>query len=218
MPSPRKGEKQKDFITRCMGDAEANSSFPDSNQRAAFCYSQYKNKKTKLSKQFNFGANGKLRTVLPQEFKSHVVQHLRSVGVTPKSLEDAGFRLKSRRPVSDAKDLKFAYSGPAETADPMRDPANTLKSYLDTRTSLIRYAYTGPYDDLCRDFCSEMMEMGLLYRREDINMMSFSMSNPDFGIYSIWEYCGSYNCRHDWEELEYESVDEVEAESGNIEE
>lgn len=44
MPSPRDGETRKEFISRCMGDSEANDSFPESDQRAAFCYSQWRNK------------------------------------------------------------------------------------------------------------------------------------------------------------------------------
>jgi len=35
MPSPRKDERQDAFIERCMGDAEAISSFPKVDQRAA---------------------------------------------------------------------------------------------------------------------------------------------------------------------------------------
>ena len=51
MPTPRKGEKKDEFISRCMGDEEANADFPDQKQRAAFCYSQWerKGKKKKMS-------------------------------------------------------------------------------------------------------------------------------------------------------------------------
>lgn len=41
MPTPIKGENKNDFIDRCMGDPEANNSFPDSKQRYAFCNSQW---------------------------------------------------------------------------------------------------------------------------------------------------------------------------------
>lgn len=44
MPSPKKREKQGDFIARCMGSEESAKSFPDSKQRAAFCYKQWKSK------------------------------------------------------------------------------------------------------------------------------------------------------------------------------
>ena len=45
MPNPNPKEKQSDFVSRCMGDPEANKSFPDQKQRAAFCYSQYRRSK-----------------------------------------------------------------------------------------------------------------------------------------------------------------------------
>lgn len=45
MPKPRANESERDFITRCMLDDEARSDFPNSNQRLAFCYSQFRNKR-----------------------------------------------------------------------------------------------------------------------------------------------------------------------------
>lgn len=47
MPSPRKDEPKEDFISRCMGDEEARKTFPDQKQRAAFCYSQWRNRNKK---------------------------------------------------------------------------------------------------------------------------------------------------------------------------
>ena len=44
MPSPNKGEQRKDFISRCMSSQEAINTFPDSRQRAAFCYGQWEKK------------------------------------------------------------------------------------------------------------------------------------------------------------------------------
>ena len=37
MPSPRKNEKRKDFIKRCMSSEKSKKSFPDIDQRYAFC-------------------------------------------------------------------------------------------------------------------------------------------------------------------------------------
>lgn len=39
MPRPETGENKQDFISRCMGDAEAVSDFPDDKQRFAVCQS-----------------------------------------------------------------------------------------------------------------------------------------------------------------------------------
>jgi len=41
MPSPREGESEKDFVSRCMGDKEAKSDFPNQDQRYAFCINKY---------------------------------------------------------------------------------------------------------------------------------------------------------------------------------
>lgn len=43
MPTPRKGEEQKAYISRCMGSSEMNSEFPDSSQRAAVCHTYWRN-------------------------------------------------------------------------------------------------------------------------------------------------------------------------------
>ena len=39
MPEPRPTETETEFLARCMGDEEARESFPDDQQRAAFCHS-----------------------------------------------------------------------------------------------------------------------------------------------------------------------------------
>ena len=44
MPSPREGEREKEYISRCMSSEEAKRDFPDSKQRVAFCHSKWRNK------------------------------------------------------------------------------------------------------------------------------------------------------------------------------
>jgi len=41
MPSPRSGESRQNFVGRCMSSAEAQASFPHTDQRLAFCESTY---------------------------------------------------------------------------------------------------------------------------------------------------------------------------------
>jgi hypothetical protein len=41
---PEGGEGQDEFISRCMGDSQMNSEFPESDQRAAVCYSYWRRK------------------------------------------------------------------------------------------------------------------------------------------------------------------------------
>lgn len=37
MPTPNKNEKRSEFISRCMGDGEMNTKFPNRAQRLAVC-------------------------------------------------------------------------------------------------------------------------------------------------------------------------------------
>lgn len=76
----------------------------------------------------------------------------------------------------------------------------------DSNTGFItrtRYKYVGPQDSKNRDFCSDLMSANRVYRREDIDQMTLQMANPQFGSYNIFEYRGSYNCRHRWVKITY---------------
>lgn len=42
MPEPKQDETQQEFLSRCMEDGESISTFPDEEQRAAFCFSQWR--------------------------------------------------------------------------------------------------------------------------------------------------------------------------------
>ena len=42
IPKPNKDESQKDFVSRCMGNDTMNSEYPGQEQRAAVCYSQWR--------------------------------------------------------------------------------------------------------------------------------------------------------------------------------
>jgi hypothetical protein len=46
-----------------------------------------------------------------------------------------------------------------------------------------------------------VLDLNLIYRKEDIDTMTTNMANPEFGLYSIWDYKGSYGCRHRWHRL-----------------
>ena len=44
LPKPKSGENKDNFISRCMGSGEMNSEYPEQDQRAAVCYSQWERK------------------------------------------------------------------------------------------------------------------------------------------------------------------------------
>lgn len=54
MPEPMSDESESQFISRCMSDEEANNSFPDEEQRLAFCYSQWEKPKMTQHKLMSF--------------------------------------------------------------------------------------------------------------------------------------------------------------------
>jgi hypothetical protein len=81
------------------------------------------------------------------------------------------------------------------------DPNNTDGDPLGG--DLIRYKYVGPRDSKNRDFCRIMLEQNRVFRKEDILQMENATANPQFGNYSIWEYRGSYNCRHRFVQVTY---------------
>lgn len=70
---------------------------------------------------------------------------------------------------------------------------------------LVRYKYDGVRDKKNRNFCRRVLDYqsrtGRVFRREDINQMSFRSENSEFGTYSIFRYKGSYGCRHKWQRL-----------------
>ena len=55
--TPKKSEKQGEFVSRCMGDETMNKDFPNQKQRAAVCYSQWGDKKAKASVVLGEGKN-----------------------------------------------------------------------------------------------------------------------------------------------------------------
>lgn len=44
IPKPRKDEERDDFVSRCAGDSEMNSEYPDQKQRLAICNTQWRRK------------------------------------------------------------------------------------------------------------------------------------------------------------------------------
>ena len=85
------------------------------------------------------------------------------------------------------------------------------KSSGDAGMFKIRYRYSGSLSANSRTFCVEMVglsDSGKVYRKEDINQMSFSGVNGQFApkgrsTYSIFKYKGGAYCHHKWQRLIY---------------
>lgn len=73
----------------------------------------------------------------------------------------------------------------------------------------VRYAYApADSDSESREFCTNMVAAGKIYRKEDIMQMSTKAVNPGWGLggadtYDIWLYKGGGSCRHYWERRVY---------------
>jgi hypothetical protein len=53
-----------------------------------------------------------------------------------------------------------------------------------------------------------MLRANLLFRKEDINNMTVKAENKQFGVYDIFKWKGSFNCRHYWQGLIYTRLNE----------
>lgn len=82
-----------------------------------------------------------------------------------------------------------------------------LNSKEDDAVYKVRYAYMPvTKNPKSRDFCKKMegfTERGVVFRKEDINMMSFRGVNRELGHkkqnYSLLKFKGGKNCHHFWE-------------------
>lgn len=126
------------------------------------------------------------REIIDERLTKLFLEHLKLVGESEEKLFSEGWIVDD--------ELKMAIES---------DP--NLPSMMDTDKKLIRYVYKvlpgkgAPIIPTTRDFCREVVNLNLVYRKEDINQMSFRSENEEFGTYSIWKYKGSYGCRHYWD-------------------
>lgn len=95
------------------------------------------------------------------------------------------------------------------------DLAETSKQ--DNKGYKVRYAYMPVRKSAnSRDFCKRMeslTEKDIVYRLEDINMMSFRGVNKELGHkgrnYSLFKFKGGKNCHHFWEKRVYKKKTQV---------
>lgn len=128
--------------------------------------------------------------VLADEEIPQVIQMFHAYGEPQGLLEKEGFRITEIKPVGKKE---FAI---------LSDP--NAPSAQDTPDVKFRYKYVGPQDTKNRTFCAEMMRANRVFRIEDILEMSDRNVNPvGPDGYDMFEWRGSYNCRHRWVQLIY---------------
>jgi hypothetical protein len=143
-----------------------------------------------------FGRQGV--AVVTDELVQPIINHLKKKGEKREDLEKDGWVLiqDESQMTREGVKLRLMPVGFSDISSNPEDP-----SFLDKGLYKIRYEYRGPRDDKNRDFCAEVLDLNLIYRKEDIDTMTTNMANPEFGMYSIWDYKGSYGCRHRWHRL-----------------
>lgn len=110
-----------------------------------------------------------------------------------------------------------------------KDDANPNKdSKQDNAGFKVRYAYAPVRKSSgSREFCKKMealTEKNIVFRKEDIGMMSFKGANRELGHkkqnYSLFLYKGGVNCKHLWERRVYRKrvSDETEVEASDAKE
>lgn len=89
LPKPKKGEKENEFISRCM--SELNDEYPDEDQRAAICHSQWEDKDKEGSSSRVLDIILKSHwAILPETLQTiHdvVLNHAELLNATPQSFE-----------------------------------------------------------------------------------------------------------------------------------
>ena len=97
------------------------------------------------------------------------------------------------------------------------DAKPSKSSVQDNKGYKVRYAYMPIRNNPnSRDFCKSMEKLtarDIVFRKEDINMMSFRGVNKELGHkkrnYSLFKYKGGVNCHHYWERIVYKKKDRV---------
>lgn len=97
------------------------------------------------------------------------------------------------------------------------DAKPSKSSVQDNKGYKVRYAYMPMRNSAdSRDFCRSMESLtgkDIVFRKEDINMMSFRGINKELGHkqrnYSLLKFKGGVNCHHFWERRVYKKKDRV---------
>ena len=127
---------------------------------------------------------------LPEDRQDQILDELQRVGISEQSLIEQGYEI-----VSNSSHRKITLGVNKNDAKPDLPTNDTKGSFK------VLYRYSGPLDDKNRKFCRRLLKLDLLFRKEDIDRLTIKGANEEFGYYDIFQYKGSYNCRHRWNKV-----------------
>ncbi len=132
-----------------------------------------------------------LKDAMTREFAGLAIEQSRIIGKQLDLMVMSGQPVtKATKAIAQQLDTKFApYAKTyAETSLAIYDRLVTADTYPTEADS--EYMYAGPLDDLCRDFCRDLV--GKVFTYSEIEAMDNGQL-PDVFITG-----GGYNCRHQW--------------------
>jgi hypothetical protein len=146
---------------------------------------------------------------LKEELETELLKYLETVGESEWDLL-LNHELVS---VEDASDEPEEFNA-EEYLNSLKLSKPQLDSKLDSKIFKVRYKYVrinqapaNKKGNKGRKFCKTLIAKNKIYRKEDIDMLSFRGENKSFGhngkAYSIWKYKGGKWCKHAWERRVY---------------
>lgn len=141
---------------------------------------------------------------LPSNIQDELLEKLSLTGISIESLEKEGYELIDEEDFAKAKE--FNKLPRVNSAKPDKDTSEMKGNFK----VLYQYRNAGGTSattiNNSRDFCRKVVSMGKLWRKEDIDQMSFTGVNGDFAqagsnTYDILKFAGGENCRHEWKKV-----------------
>ena len=166
-------------------------------------FTQLDNIETKIKREEETGEklSSQEKNDFDDEQGDDLLSQLESLG---EKVDESDWELIHTEKVEDTE-AEFDFTKLAEVS---KDDAKPNKSSSqDNSTYKVRYSYAPVRNSAnSRRFCMRMETLtgqNLVFRKEDINMMSFRGVNKELGHkgqnYSLFKYKGGVNCHHYWE-------------------
>ena len=151
---------------------------------------------------------------LPIATQDRLLERLREVGISNETLQKEGYEEVTKEEYM--KSQEFALPNRSD-AKPDLPTNNTRGGYKVLFKYQVKAGEGPSIKSNSRDFCIDLINMNLLFRKEDIDRLTIKGANAEeFGYYDIFKYKGSYNCRHEWKEVYVKQKAETIADKPNL--
>ena len=192
------GESKESYLERCI--PQLKSEGYDQDQAVAICMDTFDIDAQGLPNYDNEASGSEITALsqenyfdnLPDNIQDRLLETLSTKGSTLEELRKEGYEVVSEAEFSKAY-FDLSKNQIADTANP--------DGVTNDRTGQFKilYQYRGPRDSKNRTFCRKLLDLDLLFRKEDIEKLTlYGANSSEFGLYNIFEFKGSFGCRHRW--------------------